>query len=97
MLPQFHVMTVQNFRENLSEQVRWVENMGAHVWISKHGKHVAAVIPIHHLRMLEALLGGTLDGKRAKLEDEYRAWKRAVALTSMTSEWKVGRGEQDGK
>jgi prevent-host-death family protein len=97
MLPQFHAITAQDFRENLSEQVRWVEDQGAHIWITKHGKHVAAVIPIPHLRMLEALLSGTLDDKRARLEQEYRAWKRAVALAGLTSEWKVGRGQQDGE
>ena len=96
MLPQFQVINLQDFRESLAAQVRWVEGRGAHVWITKHGKHVAAVIPIQHLRMLEALLSGTLDDKRAKLEREYTAWKRAVALASMTSNWKVGRGEQDG-
>ncbi len=82
MVSLLRPMSLTEFRADASAQVAWVAHMGGHVWIRKHGKVVAGVVPFYQLRMLDALDYGTTDPevKRRMLEREYAAWKRAVAL-----------------
>ncbi len=82
MVEKLRAMSLTEFRADASAQVAWVAQMGGQVWIRKHGKVVAGVVPFYQIRMLEALTHGTADpeARRRTIEREYAAWKRAVAL-----------------
>jgi antitoxin (DNA-binding transcriptional repressor) of toxin-antitoxin stability system len=90
-LPDFRAMSLSQLRETASKEVRWVVDMGGHVWLSKHGKWVAGVVPFHDVQALEKLRGRDIEEHARDREREYVRMKAALAVES----WQ-GR-ESDGR
>lgn len=79
MLPDFRTRSLTEFRAHLCDEIRWVERHGAHLWLTRHGRKRAAVIPSHHMQVLEAALGKPLAETRLTMEEEWRRLQRAEA------------------
>lgn len=79
MLPDFRVKTLTEFRTDFCKEVHWVERHGAHLWLTRHGRKIAAVIPKHHMQVLEAALGKPLNEHRMTMDEHWRELQRAEA------------------
>ncbi|PIE11841.1 MAG: hypothetical protein CSA72_01605 [Rhodobacterales bacterium] len=79
MLPDFRTRSVTEFRTQISEEIRWIDRHGAHLWLTRHGRKIAAVVPPHHMAVLEAALGKPLDQHRLTMEERLRQLERAAA------------------
>ena len=79
IVPDFKLIPLTEFRAHAARDIRWVRNMHRHIWITKHGKIHAGVIPVQHLRMLERLLGWDNQTYMRDAESKYKRWRAAKA------------------
>lgn len=70
-------ISISQFRENPGLFLKWVEKRGGHVWLTRHGRHVAALIPFYQLQALEVLLDQNNGSKALQLEREYKRFRAA--------------------
>lgn len=77
MPDKYRVMTLTEFRADASRQLAWVEWMGGHVWITKHKKAIAAVIPFYQLKPLEELMTWQIPSWKKRQEQSLEDWLRA--------------------
>ena len=62
---------------NPAAELRRVERTGAQLWLTRRGRFGCAVIPFYQVKILDEVLGGTLDGKAEALEAEYARYDAA--------------------
>lgn len=74
-LPDYHIRSLTNFRKDCAKEVAWVEKLGRHVWLTKHGRVVAAVIPRYHLKAVERVMGWDYSTARARYEEDYTLFR----------------------
>lgn len=79
VVPDYKILSLTEFRAQASFNIKWMNHMGRHLWISKHGRHVAGVIPIDHLRILERMLGWDNQAFMHDQEIRYKRWRAAKA------------------
>jgi PHD/YefM family antitoxin component YafN of YafNO toxin-antitoxin module len=83
VLPAHRPVPVSRFREEIAKHMAWVEHEGGFVWLTRHGRHVAAVIPFYQLEVLMAALDLDDTAKAKRLERDYarhRAARTTLAL-----------------
>ncbi|WP_425099369.1 hypothetical protein [Tropicibacter sp. S64] len=76
----FRKMPVSRFREEAGKSMQYVEKFGGHLWLTRHGKFVGAVIPFYQLRVLESILDEDMTNHAMKMERDYHRWRRAKAV-----------------
>ena len=96
MMSVNRAVTLTKFRENPGKFLTWVEDEGGHVWLTRHGKHVAAVIPFHEMKVLEALLGQSETARVEQIEKEYRRFRSAKAVQAHEERARLSEGKQVG-
>lgn len=79
MLPEHLDLTYSRFREAPGKYLAFVEKTGGHLWLHRHGRFRAAVIPSHHLTLLETLIGTDLREERGAMERKWEKLRRAKA------------------
>lgn len=72
----YRITTLTEFRQSSAEGLRWVEGMGNRLWITRYGRAVAALVPMHQCEQLEIWEMRSLREERARLEALYTRWKR---------------------
>lgn len=80
MLPELQKISLTDFRNHASMAVRWVEESGGHLWITRHGKVKSVLIPRYEADMLDRVLMWHEGDHIAELEREYTRWKAAKAI-----------------
>ncbi|MFW2544642.1 hypothetical protein ACN2XU_18555 [Primorskyibacter sp. 2E107] len=58
----------------------WVERQGGHLWLTRHGTPVAAVIPFHEMKVLDAVLGKSETSHVAQVERDYHRFRAAKVV-----------------
>ncbi len=89
-------IAISQFREEAGKRLKWVEEKGGHLWLTRHGKHVAAVIPFYQLKILEELLGGVETQKAQRLEREYSRWRSAKSVQAAEETARLNSGKSVG-
>ena len=79
MLSPYRLLPLTEFRRDCATQVNWVRHMGGRLWLTRHGKVVAAVVPNHQCEMLERFERNSLEEERARIERDYARFKAAKA------------------
>ncbi|WP_299938284.1 hypothetical protein [uncultured Pelagimonas sp.] len=93
---EYQRIAISQFREEAGKRLKWVEEQGGHLWLTRHGKHVAAVIPFYQLKMLEALLGKVETQKANELEREYSRWRAAKSVQAAEELARLTAGQSVG-
>ncbi len=93
---EFRRLPVSRFREEAGIWMDWVAHEGGHIWLTRHGKHMAAVIPFYQLKMLEALLGRTESDKAVRLEQEYSRFRAAKTVQAHEERARLDAGGRIG-
>ncbi|MGY3438934.1 MULTISPECIES: hypothetical protein [unclassified Marinovum] len=83
-LAPYRISPLSDYRKHCSQLTGWVEHMGGRLWLTKHGRFVAAVVPFFHCERLEEWERRSLAEERRRLEDNYEKWKRVKAITRET-------------
>lgn len=93
---EYRRISISRFREKAGKDLKWVEQIGGHLWLTRHGKHVAAVIPFYQLKMLEELLGQVESQKAQRLEQEYSRWRAAKSVQAAEELARLNSGKLVG-
>lgn len=75
-LTPYRITSLTAFRQSTAEGMHWVHGQGNRLWITRYGRAVAALVPMHQCEQLEIWETRSLREERARLEDQYRRWKR---------------------
>ena len=75
----YRIVPLTDFRRDCAKEVDWVRHMGGRVWLTRHGKIVAAVVPNFQCEMLERFERHSLAEERARIERNYARFKAAKA------------------
>jgi len=79
MQSEYRILSLTDFRRNATRETEWVRHMGGRLWITKHGRQVCAVVPMHQCELIERWEGRSLAEERRRLEALYRRWKAIKA------------------
>ena len=71
-LPQFKKVSLTTFRTRANAYVEWIDRMGTHVWITKHRRLVAGVVPFYQLRAMERLMGKDITDHERDIDAKRR-------------------------
>ena len=96
MYYEFRRLPVSRFREEAGKHMDWVETAGGHLWLTRHGKHTAAVIPFYQMKVLEEVLGQSEASKAQALEAEYARFRAAKAIQAAEERARLASGLQVG-
>ena len=99
MLSEYRILSLTEFRRDATRQTEWVRHQGGRVWISKHGKLVCAVVPMHQCQMLEDFEGRSLAEERRRLERLYKRWKAVKNGDEDSAEmllWQIQNSDRGG-
>ncbi|WGW05584.1 hypothetical protein [Tropicibacter oceani] len=67
-----------------------------HIWLTRHGKHAAALIPFHELKVLEAVLGINETARVQQIEKEYHKFRAAKTVQAYEERARLAAGKQVG-
>ncbi len=84
MQSQYCVKRLSEFRADTAGSVDWVRSMGGRIWLTRHGRGVAAVVPMFQCEMLETWEGATFNEERARMERDYARWKAIKTIEART-------------
>lgn len=82
----FRNVPLSDYRTHCARLTGWVQHMGGRLWLTRHGKFVAAVVPVHDCERLEEWERRSLAEERARMEAAYQKWKRVKAVTGRSGE-----------
>lgn len=92
----YRIVPLSEFRRHASREVAWVRHMGGRVWLTYHGRQVAAVVPVNQCELLETWESRSLDEERRRMEELYQRWKAIKARAPDSKEpfpWEIsGQG-----
>ncbi|KNG95197.1 type II toxin-antitoxin system Phd/YefM family antitoxin [Pseudaestuariivita atlantica] len=77
-LAPYQIVPLTDFRRDCSRWTGWVRSEGGRVWISRHGRCEAALVPMFQCERLEKFERRSLADERARIEACYARWKRAM-------------------
>ncbi|WP_116599153.1 type II toxin-antitoxin system Phd/YefM family antitoxin [Primorskyibacter marinus] len=86
MKTEYRITPLSSFRRDSGRLTEWVRHSGGRIWLTKHGKAVAAVIPMFQCERLETWENVSLAEKRRQMEEGYARWKAVKALSGDTAE-----------
>lgn len=75
------ILSLTEFRAEASHWCRWVAHEEGRIWITRHGRVAAALVPVAQCRMLERFELRSLDQERARMEAMYARWRRVKCAT----------------
>ena len=78
-LVEHRIASLTVFRRNATTLTEWVRHSGGRVWITKHGRSVAAVVPMYQCERLEEWEMRSLAAERRRMELAYAKWKAVKA------------------
>ncbi len=70
-------LSLTDFRIHASKNVNWVIENNAHIWLLKHGRPAAGVVPAHHMRALDRMMGKPMDQHESEMERILQDWRFA--------------------
>ena len=73
------IVSLPTFRKDCSKWVGWCRHTGGRVWVSRHGRLDAALVPMDQCERLERFESRSLAEERRRMEMAYSRWKRALA------------------
>ena len=76
----YRVLPLSRFREEAGKSLTWVTREGGQIWLTRHGKAVAALIPLYQLEMLEAVLGLSEAERQERVAMEQVRFRAAKAI-----------------
>lgn len=76
-LPDFHEISVTEFRKNISFWMRRVSHDAEHIFLHKHGRCVGCVVTFADMQMIERLRGIDLHEHRKTLDQQWEDIRRA--------------------
>lgn len=80
-ISEYRITSLSEFRTNTARMTGWVQHMGGRLWLTRHGKFVAALVPVFQCQRLEEWERRSLAEERARMELRYQKWKRVKAVT----------------
>lgn len=80
-LTPYRITSLTEFRQSCGDGMHWVHGMGNRLWITRYGRAVAALVPMHQCELLETWETRSLREERTRMEDNYRRWKRVKGAT----------------
>lgn len=80
-MAEYRITSLSEFRANTAQMTGWVQHMGGRLWLTRHGKFVAALVPVFQCQRLEEWERRSLAVERARMELRYQKWKRVKAVT----------------
>lgn len=66
-------------RRKASALINWVEFEQGRVWVTRHGKVAAVLVPLQQCEQLERFELRSLEEERLRMQIAYRRWRRAVS------------------
>jgi len=93
---EYRRVPVSQFREGAGMWMEWVAQEGGHVWLTRHGREVAAVIPFYQLKMLEELMGTTETRVAERLERDYTRFRAAKTVQAHEEAARLLAGDRIG-
>ncbi len=76
MFPEFRQTTVTALRRDIAREVAWVHDTGGQLFVSTHGRHLAALVPIWHAKLLADVEAWTVREMRERQERALEAWSQ---------------------
>lgn len=76
----YRILPLSRFREEAGKSLTWVTREGGQIWLTRHGKAVAALIPLYQLEMLEAVLGLSEAERQERVAMEQVRFRAAKAI-----------------
>lgn len=80
-ISEYRITSLSEFRTHTAQMTGWVQHMGGRLWLTRHGKFVAALVPVYQCQRLEEWERRSLAEERARMELRYQKWKRVKAVT----------------
>lgn len=68
---------IKEFRKDASSYLRWVEETGAQLWLTRHGRIRSAVVPFYQVELLEKLLDPSMQEHTRATQEAYDRWLEA--------------------
>ncbi|MBV2358496.1 hypothetical protein KUH32_01800 [Thalassococcus sp. CAU 1522] len=96
MQSEFRAVPLTRFREQTAKHVDWVDRWGGHLWLSRHGRFVAGVVPFYQLELLAALEGRDETEARRRLEEEYTRFRAAKSVQARAEAARLDAGQGVG-
>ncbi|MDF1803212.1 hypothetical protein [Thalassovita sp.] len=78
-LSPYRIASLSEFRRNTAQHAGWVQHAGGRLWLTRHGRTVAALVPMHQCQMLETWESRSLEEERRRYERSYSRWKAIKA------------------
>ena len=75
MPPKFEQTTVTLFRAHVSRHLDWVRQEGGHLYLTSHGRRMAAVIPAPQAELIEMVCDYTVREQRRRNDRLLTAWE----------------------
>lgn len=89
---EIRAMSITEFRENVAAQLRYVERTGGQLWLQRRGRVGCAVVPFYQVKVLDALLGASVEEKADGLNREYEAHAAAKRIQAREELARLERG-----
>ncbi|MBP0484016.1 hypothetical protein [Sagittula salina] len=96
MLNEMEAMSITTFRENVAERLRKVEETGVQLWLKRRGRLGCAVVPFYQVKVLDALLGRSVEEVVRGMQSEARLWQAAKRIQAAEERARLLRGEGIG-
>ncbi len=88
MNPHSHrTCSITQLRKDAAGLTDWVRHTGGHLWIAKHGRLIAGIVPMGDCEKLETWRNRSLAEERRRMEESYARWKRVKALSQNGDRW----------
>lgn len=89
---EIRAMSITEFRENVAAQLRYVEQTGGQLWLQRRGRVGCAVVPFYQVKVLDTLLGASVEEKADGLNREYEAHAAAKRIQAAEDRARLERG-----
>ncbi|WP_040604841.1 hypothetical protein [Sagittula stellata] len=93
---EIRAMSITEFRENVAAQLRYVERTGGQLWLQRRGRVGCAVVPFYQVKVLDTLLGASVEEKARGMEAEYAAHALAKTIQAREELARLERGFDAG-
>ena len=93
---EIRAMSITEFRENVAEPLRWVEESGGQVWLQRRGVVGCAVVPFYQVKVLDTLLSASVAQKAEALNREYAGYAAAKRVQQAEERARLARGQGAG-
>ncbi|WP_319824363.1 type II toxin-antitoxin system Phd/YefM family antitoxin [Thalassovita sp.] len=78
-LTPHRIISLTEFRQAAGDGMNWVQHQGNRLWITRHGRAAAALVPMNQCELLETWETRSLKEERHRMERMYARWKRVKA------------------